>query len=121
MLADFKKRIPVRGKKFKWLSICPFCGTRYYADDAKVVFEKENAYLLHTNCHQCGGSILATLKADQLGISSMGLITDLTFEDVIKFKDSPVVSGDDVLNAYSFLQNKDEDLRHLLIRFENSS
>jgi hypothetical protein len=89
----------------KWASDCPICGTAYNPIEARVVAEKEGAFLLHTNCKKCGSSVVATLIASPMGISSIGLVTDLTYNDVIKFKDSGKIEVNDVLDVYKFLSD----------------
>lgn len=101
-----------QGGEQKLVSSCPLCGTEYAPEEAKVVSEKEGAFLVHTNCKRCGSSVVATLIASQMGISSVGLITDLTYEDVVKFKDHDAITTDDILAVYHLLQET-EDLEEL--------
>ncbi|MBU1167457.1 hypothetical protein KKC60_03555 [Patescibacteria group bacterium] len=94
-------------KDLKWVSSCPLCATEYAPEEARIVSEKEGAFLVYTNCKKCGSSVIATLIANQMGISSVGLITDLTYDDVVKFKDCDSISTDDILNVYEFFQKKE--------------
>ncbi|MBU1118438.1 hypothetical protein KKH43_00980 [Patescibacteria group bacterium] len=87
----------------RFASACPMCGTEYAPEEARVVSEKEGAFLIHTNCKKCRCSVVATLVANQMGVSSVGLITDLTYEDVIKFKDGSDITADDILRVYTVL------------------
>jgi hypothetical protein len=41
-----------------------------------------------------------------MGINSIGLVTDLTAEDVLKFKNYPAISSDDVILIHQFLEEK---------------
>lgn len=91
------------GGNARWASACPMCGTEYVPEEARVVSEKEGAFLIHTNCKKCRCSVVATLVANQMGVSSIGLITDLTYEDVLKFKDGESITADDILSVYSLL------------------
>lgn len=108
-MRNLEKRLPENnpgGGDLKWVSTCPLCGKEYAPEEARIVSEKEGAFLVHTNCKRCGSSVVATLVANQLGISSVGLITDLTYEDVVKFKDGENISTDDLLSLYEILNNK---------------
>jgi hypothetical protein len=114
MLNNFENRMPASGKEQAWQVFCPFCGARYDSNEARIVSEKEGAFLLHTDCRSCGSSVVAALIANQLGISSVGLITDLIFEDVVKFKENEAISPDEVLDVYTILERKSESLPNLL-------
>ncbi len=98
----------------KWASACPLCGAKYNPIESKVVAEKENAFLLYTKCKTCSSSVVATLVAGAMGISSVGLVTDLTYEDVVKFKDSERISENDVLDVYNFFDELREDIRKIM-------
>jgi len=87
----------------KLVSACPLCRRQYNLADAYIVDEQKGAYLLHTECKNCGSSIVATLVAGRHAVSSMGLVTDLTGEDVAKFKDTEPVSCDDVIDCHAWL------------------
>lgn len=114
MFNNFEKRIPMSGKGELQQISCPLCGTHYDSNNAKIIFEKEDAFLLYTDCHTCGSSVIAALITNQLGMSSIGLITDLTFGDAVKFKESEVISPDEVLDIYTVFERKSESLPSLL-------
>ena len=87
----------------KLVSACPLCRKQYKLTDAYIVDEQKGAYLLHTECKNCGSSIVATLVAGRHAVSSMGLVTDLTSADVCKYKDYQPVSCDDVIDCHAWL------------------
>lgn len=114
MFNDFEKKIPMGEKEETQQMICPFCGTYYSSNNAKIILGKENFLLLHSRCQICGSSIIAALITNQIGVSSIGLITDLTFEDAVKFKENKAVSPDEVLDVYTIFESKNEGLPSLL-------
>ncbi len=75
--------------------------------------EKSGAHLIHVTCRTCESSIVAVIMTGGIGVSSVGLITDLTGADVVRFKDASPVSSDDVLEAYDLL-TRHPDLATLL-------
>ncbi len=87
------------------ISFCPLCETNYNPMEARVLGEKEDGHLLHIRCKKCWNSILALVLVSNAGVSSVGLITDLTFEDVRKFAvhDAPVTT-DDVIGVHQLLE-----------------
>lgn len=74
---------------------------------AKILEEREDAHLIHIECRRCSSSIVALILTGGIGISSVGLITDLTSDDVLKFKGTEDITSDDVLNLHQALE---EDL-----------
>lgn len=69
-----------------------------------MIEEKENLHLLHVQCKSCGSSVVSVVYSDGLGISSMGLVSDLTAEDVLEFKGSKGICVDDVMEMHRFLE-----------------
>jgi len=72
---------------------CPVCNSRY----------KNDAHLVHITCQQCRSAILAVVLVNGTGISSIGLVTDLTSEDVLKFRDAGALTHDDVIDLHQFI------------------
>lgn len=96
----------------RWASSCPLCGDEYSPEEARIVSEKDGAFLVHTNCKKCGSSVVATLVANQMGVSSVGLVTDLTYDDILKFKEEDYITTDDLLEGYAFFQD-DSHVSHI--------
>lgn len=86
------------------ISFCPLCETNYNPMEARVLGEKEDGHLLHIRCKKCWNSILALVLVSNAGVSSVGLITDLTYDDVRKFSGRDTsVSTDDVIAVHQML------------------
>lgn len=81
----------------KLVSVCPICQAAPHQLSTSVIFASNQAEYVHINCASCQGSIVALLFSTGPLISSIGLITDLTQKDAVKFKNSPVISEDDVI------------------------
>ncbi|MBI3114982.1 MAG: hypothetical protein HYZ09_00615 [Candidatus Kerfeldbacteria bacterium] len=92
----------------KVISACPLCEVHYSPLQAHIIEQREDAHLLHLECRNCGSAVVAAVLNGQLGISSVGLLTDLTSDDVMKFKDDPFgVNADDVLDLHTLLATDD--------------
>ena len=88
------------------ISFCPLCETNYNPMEARVLGEKEDGHLLHIRCKKCWNSILALVLVSNAGVSSVGLITDLTFDDVRKFSGRDTsVTTDDVISIHQLLSD----------------
>ena len=87
----------------KIVSHCPLCQTRHNNIEARILGEDGETHLLHLTCRKCRNSILALVLVNQTGVSSVGLITDLTFEDVVRFRHKSKITVDDVILTHQFL------------------
>lgn len=73
---------------------------------ARVIGEDGETHLLHVTCRKCQNSVLAVVLTNPSGVSSVGLITDLSFEDVHRFQKAPRVTIDDVIDAHDFVEGQ---------------
>lgn len=97
----------------KLISYCPLCNMQYNPLSAKILDERDDAHLVHVECRKCGSLIVALVLTGGIGISSVGLVTDLTSDDVLKFKDVEDVQLDDVIELHAAL-GQDEFVAALL-------
>ncbi len=95
------------------VSYCPLCNTQYNPLSARILEEKEGAHLIHIQCRKCGSSIVALIMAGAMGVSSIGLLTDLSSDDAIRLKNNQPVSSDDVLTVYSTLTSERSIISYL--------
>ncbi len=89
------------------VSYCPLCDSNYNLLEAKILEQREDAQLVYIKCRTCASSILALILAHPLGVSTVGLLTDLSINEVYKYRAGQPISEDDVLNIYQDLQNFD--------------
>lgn len=108
-----KQNMHNMGGDLRLVSSCPLCGKRYDQNCASVIEEHKNMFLLHIQCNKCKGSVVSSMMSGQIGVSSIGLITDLTSDDVVKFRHRSLISGDDVLELHHFLK-KNNDITNVL-------
>jgi hypothetical protein len=94
-------------ENLRLISYCPLCNTHYNPSEAKVLEEKDGAHLIHVECRTCKSSIVAVIITGGIGVSSVGLITDLTGPDVMRYKLADPVTEDDVIEAYEMLAKGD--------------
>lgn len=90
----------------KMISRCPLCSEQYQPFQASIVEEKQDAQLVHITCRKCHSSMVALLVNGQLGLTSIGLITDLSSDDVEKFKDAHPLTEEDVFRAFEELSSQ---------------
>ena len=91
--------------EMRLVSYCPVCETRSNAMQARMLGQAGETHLLHIQCQKCHNAFLSLVAVNQDGASSIGLLTDLSFEDVVRFHEQKAVSVDDVISAHEFLEN----------------
>ncbi|MFA4819085.1 MAG: hypothetical protein WC621_04545 [Patescibacteria group bacterium] len=102
-----KRKIPyLPNDILRLISFCPLCETPGKPVNARILEERPAGDLIHIQCSNCHSSILALVVNSPLGVTSIGLITDLTSDDVLRFKDKGGVTADEVLQAHQLLYKK---------------
>lgn len=91
----------------KLVSYCPVCQTRYNAMQTHVLGTRGETHLLHVQCQKCTHCLLALVVVNQVGASSVGLLTDLSYEDIVARSAREKLSLDDVLEANQFFSKMD--------------
>lgn len=99
---------------------CPLCQTDYKFDQIDVIDEDAGAHLVHITCDTCAGNMLAILMLSGFGMSSVGMITDLSATDIRRLQDAEPISADDVLSMYEALHTK-RQIEGTLVREHNRS
>lgn len=79
------------------ISACPVCHRTYTPLEARVLDENDGAHLLYIKCRYCHSALLALVLANNLGISSIGMLTDLESQEVNKFRAQASLTADDVI------------------------
>lgn len=85
------------------VSFCPVCETRYNPIEARVLGKQGETHLLHVKCRKCQNSIIVLVLINQIGASSVGLVTDLVYDDVARFRSASAVTIDDVIGIHDLL------------------
>lgn len=94
-------------------SLCPLCQKRHSNSDARMLGSEGDTCVWHIKCGNCLNSFLALVMKNKNLISSVGMITDLSREDVPRIIKQSVVSADDVLRIYQTIKSP-EHLKQLL-------
>jgi len=70
---------------------------------ARTLGTQGETKLMHIKCHKCQNTFLALVLVNQVGASSVGLLTDLAYEDVMRFRSNTDVSVNDVISVHEGL------------------
>ncbi len=85
---------------------CPLCEGEYELDDMSILKEKNNSMLVHATCPHCNNAVLSVMVVSEVGLSSLGLVTDLSQKDVVRLQDKEPVSDDEFLEFHSLIRKK---------------
>lgn len=96
------------------ISYCPLCAMSYNPQEARILGEKEDSHLLHIQCGNCANAIIALVLISSVGVSSVGLVTDLGFDEVHRYKSAAAISTDDVIEAHHAMQDEEAFFRSLM-------
>lgn len=87
------------------VSHCPMCEGVCPSESARVLGEGDGRRLTHIRCDRCSNTTISLTQTSSTGTSSVGLITDLDYNEVERFKEAPSVSTDDVIDVHRLLQD----------------
>lgn len=93
-------------ENLKIVSYCPVCGGSYNPLEARILGEKNDSHLVYIRCRTCQAAVLAVIAVSSVGTSSVGLITDLSSDDVGKFQTAQPVTTDDVIEIHQLLHKE---------------
>ncbi len=82
---------------------CPLCHTVYDKQYARVLAGHGNANLVHTTCARCRSAVVALVVTSKSGTSSVGMLTDMNYDDALRFHADDAISIDDCVTLHQFL------------------
>lgn len=85
---------------FQFLSHCPLCQKANQGVDAYALGSDGNMCVWHVRTRGCGHAVLAMVLKHKELVSTVGIVTDLSVEDVRRVMTRKTVSIDDVLRAH---------------------
>lgn len=96
----------------RFIGPCPICKSDFVLQDIRNLKNKGQTSLLHVDCEKCESSLFVTLIKGSAGvITNVGVLTDLSKDDFLRFKSLPVITIDEVLNFYKNYDNKNDSFR----------
>lgn len=99
----------------KLMKECPLCGREYSETALKIIDESDETRLVHMTCSHCSHAMLAMVLTTRLGLSSIGILTDLTAADVGNFQKKFPLTEDDILNFHNYLENNHKIFSNLFV------
>lgn len=94
----------------QFVSRCPLCNAGYRMEDAHMLESTEEASMIHIECARCKSSIVAVVAMSGVGIVSLGMVTDMTKEDIERFRQAPSINSNELLEMIQLLQRHDRSV-----------
>lgn len=89
---------------FKVMQQCSVCDKSFKSTDIHTIEEVEDfSHLLHFSCSSCKHAIIVLVSKTDSGVGLMGILTDLSFDDVRRFKVREPMDEQALLENYSAL------------------
>ena len=102
-------------KVMAWLAEkmrCPLCNSQHNLQSIKVVPRHGSRadVLAHTVCGECRSSLLFAVDIRGGEVYLVGIVTDLTYHDTLKFQSLKPLSVEEVIDWHNFLNSFDGDM-----------
>ncbi|MDP3685352.1 MAG: hypothetical protein Q8R32_00805 [bacterium] len=94
----------------QFVSRCPLCNAGYRMEDASTLESAEDASMIYIECARCKSSIVAIVAMSGVGVISFGMVTDMTREDVERFRAASSMNSNELLEMIQLLQRKDRSV-----------
>ncbi|MEX0870001.1 MAG: hypothetical protein WDZ39_01055 [Candidatus Spechtbacterales bacterium] len=93
--------------EFKYLGNCSVCGTSFETRKTTLISRKEGISHVYAQCVECKSSVIIFVIKSTAGfVTTVGMLTDMTKQDLDKFKKRKPITADDVLELHKALENK---------------
>ncbi|OGH92306.1 MAG: hypothetical protein A2534_03430 [Candidatus Magasanikbacteria bacterium RIFOXYD2_FULL_39_9] len=105
--------LPNNGKPDSWrktlklISRCPVCNHDYQSEAAKLFASGGEAKFVHFTCGNCSSHFMAMVMTVAKGVSTVGMITDLSFDDLQKLHKISPLSIDEAIEGHQFINSSD--------------
>lgn len=89
----------------KFINKCPICSAAYEVEQAALFAKNERATLVHITCKDCHSYFIAMIVMMAQGLSSVGMITDLSLKDAERLHKVEPISLDEALQGFKAVQD----------------
>lgn len=91
---------------------CSVCGHHYGKSDVQIIGRREQVWAMKVHCRECRTKALLLAVVNDTG--TRPVYTDLAPDEWERFRESPPISVDDVIQAHEYLQGYDGDFTDIL-------
>lgn len=88
----------------KFINRCPICSSVYDSKEAKLFAKNDTATLVHLTCSNCVSYFVAMILVVGQGVSTVGMVTDLSFKDVNRLFRKDPITMDEIIDGHELIQ-----------------
>lgn len=100
MMPANKKKPDSWREALKFINHCPVCGSIYNTKNAKLFARQDHASLIHISCVKCASNFIAMVVEIGHGLSSVGIVSDLDFNDAERFCRIGPIEADEMIEGF---------------------
>lgn len=101
-------------QQIKLMKACPLCKSDYKEEALEIVEEGKGTHLVHLTCTHCQNAMLALIVISKLGMSSVGMLTDLNALDARRLNKKGAITEEQILHFHEYLDKNSKEFIHLL-------
>ncbi|TAN33244.1 hypothetical protein EPN28_02835 [Patescibacteria group bacterium] len=90
----------------KMLGTCTVCGRAYGSGKMKILKNEKKSRLLHATCAFCNSHFMAMLMKMGGGMSTIGMVTDLSLNDSRRLLDKAPITVNEAIEGYKYINEK---------------
>jgi len=84
---------------------CPVCNEKYPKNAMLLIESGSERETMHFTCEKCKISSLFFISENNIGMMGVGVLTDMSKNEVENFFQKEAISADGVLEVHKFLKN----------------
>jgi hypothetical protein len=85
---------------------CPVCAKRYNGSKVNILKNDLSEMMVHITCENCLSSIISNISFNNVRIMAVGILTDLTKEDLHLIKNKKYITSDDVIDLHEYIEKE---------------
>ncbi len=99
-------------KEIKFLGNCPICNKKYDSRNASVLEKNQEFMSFYIDCGNCSSSVIVAVFFPLSGlVTTVGMLTDLSREDLKKLRTFDPISADEVLEMHVHMESMGKNRR----------
>lgn len=93
--------------EYQYIGSCSLCGTTFAPRSSHVLERAEEVSEVYAECGKCKASALVyVLKNDGNFVTTIGMLTDMKKDDILRFRKMQPITEDEVLRLHQILERK---------------
>jgi len=92
--------------EIKFLGNCPICNTQYNSENASLLERNAEFMSFYIDCDSCQSSVIVAVFFPLNGlVTTVGMLTDLSLDNVKKLQKFEPVTLDEVLDLHVYIES----------------